>query len=123
MRDALERPAAGRESEQLVRDRINLIVGDAREVLVCLPVEDAPDVVYLDPMFPPRKKSALPKKEPRILRRLVGEGPDAGELLDIARRVARRRVVVKRTPHAPPLAPAPTMSYEGKIARYDVYVT
>ena len=123
LRDALERAATGRESERVARDRIRLIVGDARAVLSRLPAEDAPAVVYLDPRFPPRKKSVLPKKELRILRRLVGEDPDAGALLDVARRVARRRVVVKRTPHAPPLAPSPTMSYEGKIARYDVYLT
>ena len=83
---------------------------------------EAPDVVYLDPMFPLRKRSALAKKEMRVLRRLVGDDEDAGELLEVARRAARRRVVVKRTPEAPPLAAAPTMSYRGKLVRYDVYL-
>ncbi|MFH0983335.1 MAG: class I SAM-dependent methyltransferase [Planctomycetota bacterium] len=122
LRDALERAAADRVLGVVIRDRIKLIVGDAREVLTRLPVGEAPEVVYLDPMFPPRKKAALPKKEMRILRRLVGDDPDAGELLEVARRVARGRVVVKRTLRTPPLAPGVALSYKGKIARYDVYL-
>lgn len=123
LRDALERAVARPELERVVGSRIRLIVGDAREVLTRLSSAEAPDVVYLDPMLPPKRKSALPKKEMRILRRLVGDDPDAVALFEVARRVARDRVVVKRTPHAPPLAPEPQMSYKGKIARYDVYLT
>ena len=103
--------------------QLTLIIGDAVDVLARMSDREAPDVVYLDPMYPPRSKSALPKKEMRILRRLIGDNPDAGGLLEVARRVARYRVVVKRTPRAPALAPAPTMSYRSKLARYDVYVT
>ena len=102
---------------------ITLIIGDAVDVLTRMSDQEAPDVVYLDPMYPLSGKSALPKKEMRILRRLVGDDLDAGALLEVARRVARDRVVVKRTPRAPPLTPATTMSYRGKLARYDVYVT
>ena len=113
LRDGLERAAQEAEGqgelERVLRNRIRLIIGDAREVLTQLPAQEAPEVVYLDPMFPPKKKTALPKKEMRVLRRLVGDDPDAGMLLETARRVARARVVVKRTPHAPLLAPAPTM--------------
>ena len=87
-----------------------------------LAAEDVPDVVYLDPMFPPPKKSALVKVEMRILRQLVGDDPDAGELFELARAVARRRVVVKRHRHAEPLAPHPTHSHSDKTTRYDVYV-
>ncbi len=58
-----------------------------------------------------------------ILRRIVGHDEDAGELLDTARAVARRHVVVKRMRHAPPLAPGPTRVYKGKTTRYDVYVS
>ena len=114
LRDALDRAACS---------SITLIVGDAREVLVGMTADQAPEVVYLDPMFPQRKKSALAKKEMRILRRLVGDDPDCAVLLEVARRVARERVVVKRTPRAAPLAPEPSMSYRGKMARYDVYLT
>ena len=102
--------------------RIILVVGDAVDVLSQIPDQEAPDVVYLDPMYPSTGKSALPKKEMRILRRLVGEDPDADRLLEVARRVARDRVVVKRAPRAAPLAPGPTMSIYSKLVRYDVYV-
>jgi len=119
LRDGLERAAAG----EIRPGGISLVVGDAVEVLARMSVRAAPDVVYVDPMYPGSGKSALPKKEMRILRRLVGDDADAGVLLKAARRVARERVVVKRTPRAGPLAPGPTMSYRGKLARYDVYLT
>ena len=38
-------------------------------------------------------KTALVKAEMRILRRIVGDDPDAAELFQIARSVARKRVV------------------------------
>jgi 16S rRNA (guanine1516-N2)-methyltransferase len=95
-------------------------VGDARAILPTL--DPAPDVVYLDPMFPPkRRRSAAVGKEMRLLRWLAGEDADAHELFEVARRVARQRVVVKRPDHAAPLAPKPTVSYGGKLVRYDVY--
>ncbi len=104
-------------------NNLKFIVGDARDVLRKLPPDERPDVVYLDPMFPPKKKSALVKKEMRILRRIVGDDEDAGELFAIARGIARRRVVVKRMRQAPELAPHPTRVYESKTIRYDVYDT
>ena len=110
------------ELEAILRDRLRLVVGDARSVLKDLPASHVPEVVYLDPMYPARSKSALGRKEMDILRRIVGHDEDAEELLSIARTVARRHVVVKRMHHAPPLAPQPTRAYEGKTTRYDVYV-
>lgn len=102
-------------------NRLHLVTGDARAVLTALP--QRPDAVYLDPMFPPkRRKSAAVNKEMRLLRELVGDDPDAPELLDIGRRVARERVVVKRPDDALPLAPNPDMSFPGKLVRYDVYL-
>ncbi|MGB2987005.1 MAG: class I SAM-dependent methyltransferase [Phycisphaerae bacterium] len=123
IRDGLARAAAeGPPAVQAILSRITLIVDDARDVLVETTGAAAPDVVYLDPMYPPKKKTALPKKEIRICRRLVGDDPDADELVAVARRVAKRRVVVKRHPHAPPLAPHPALQFAGKQVRYDVYL-
>lgn len=122
VRDGLRRAEAnGSAALCAVLDRIKLIVDDARRVLAGSDDAAGPDVVYLDPMYSPISRRALPKKEMQICRRLVGDDPDAGELFEIARRVARKRVVVKRHPHAPPLAPEPTMRFTGKQARYDVY--
>lgn len=53
-------------------------------------------MVYLDPMFPHRQKSALVKKEMRVFQTLVGADDDADALLAPARRLAKKRVVVKR---------------------------
>ncbi len=104
--------------------RVRLCVGDARDVLVRRGgLDPPPDVVYLDPMFPPKRKaSALPRKPLLVLRDLVGDDPDAGELFEAAMRTASRRVVVKRRDDAPPLRERPTAQYRGKSARYDMYV-
>ncbi len=109
-------------------DRITFSCADAREVLASLggddvPDDDVPDVVYIDPMYPPTGKSALPQKEMRLSRALVGDDPDAAELLTIARGVARRRVVIKRHPRAPALGDAPSLTVTGRRVRYDVYLT
>ena len=121
LRDGLQRSMRVPKLEPMVRDRLRLVVGDARCVLRNLPAGDAPEVIYLDPMYPARRKFALGRKEMSVLRRVVGHDEDAGELLAVARSVARRHVVVKRMQHAPPLAPAPTRVYRGKTTRYDVY--
>lgn len=62
----------------------------------------APDVVYLDPMYPHRQKSALVKKEMRVFQSLVGNDDDADSLLIPAMTIAKRRVVVKRPNYASP---------------------
>ncbi|MBT8486925.1 MAG: class I SAM-dependent methyltransferase [Phycisphaerales bacterium] len=103
-----------------VLTRIELREGDARAMLpACVP---APDVVYLDPMYPPKRKaSALAPMRVRLVRGLVGDDPDAEELLAIARRAARTRVVVKRPHHAPPLAEPVAGSVKSKLVRFDIY--
>ncbi|OGI49169.1 MAG: hypothetical protein A3E57_05485 [Candidatus Muproteobacteria bacterium RIFCSPHIGHO2_12_FULL_60_33] len=102
--------------------RLQIVNGDSRALLPA--IAPRPDAIYLDPMFPPkRRKSAAVKKEMRLLRELVGDDADALELLAISRSVAHDRVVVKRPDDAPPLAPDPSMSIAGKLVRYDVYLT
>ena len=81
------------------------------------------DVVYLDPMYPHREKSAAVKKEMRVFQSLVGEDLDADALLEPALALAEYRVVVKRPCYAPPLAnKKPSMSIKMKKNRFDVYV-
>jgi 16S rRNA (guanine1516-N2)-methyltransferase len=121
LQNGLRRSMRIPELQNVIRDRLQFVVGDARSFLKELPVSRIPGVVYLDPMYPTRGKSALGRKEMAVLRRIVGHDEDAGELLAIARSVARRHVVVKRMRHAPPLAPQPTRVYRGNTTRYDVY--
>jgi len=99
--------------------RVHVVNADARMRLPEL--APPPEVIYLDPMFPPkRKKSAAVRKELRLLRELTGADDDAGELLAVSRQCARR-VVVKRPIDAPALAPDFTASYRGRLVRYDAY--
>ncbi len=79
------------------------------------------DVVYLDPMFPPRNKTALPAKPLQVLREVVGEeAPDVLELLEIARRRALSRVVIKQRVHGPVVGD-PDWQVTGRTVRFDVY--
>lgn len=81
------------------------------------------DVVYLDPMYPHREKSAAVKKEMRVFQTLVGSDPDADNLLDKALALAKYRVVVKRPNYAEPLAgKKPSTSIKMKKNRFDIYV-
>ena len=80
------------------------------------------DVIYIDPMFPEKKKSALPKKEMLVLRDLAGADSDAGALLTLALGRATKRVVVKRSKSAPFLVgQKPDFQYGGASTRFDVY--
>ncbi|CAA6690578.1 MULTISPECIES: class I SAM-dependent methyltransferase [unclassified Lentimonas] len=107
---------------QAVLERMDLIEADSLCYLRGIPTDEQPDVVYLDPMFPVRSKSAMVKKEMRVFHSLVGTDPDADGLLEAALSCARYRVVVKRPRIAPQLAgPAPSHVLEGKSNRYDVY--
>jgi len=79
--------------------------------------------VYLDPMYPERRKSAKVKKHMQALQQLIGHHGDDATLLARARLAATRRVIVKRPQHAPPLADiAPHHAIDGPNTRYDIYL-
>lgn len=119
----------GLPDEQAIVARMTLERANALDWLAQAPVYDATrpdsgvaDVIYLDPMFPHRDKSALVKKEMRLFRGLVGDDEDADALLAVALRCARYRVVVKRPRKAPVLAGIkPGLTLEGQSSRYDIY--
>ena len=119
LRDALLRAAEARETRELA-GRITLVRADAREWLPALPEAERPDVCYLDPMYSQRRKGSA-KREMQWLQELLGPEPDAVELLQAARAAALRRVVVKRPPRAPPLAPGVHHAIASKLVRFDVY--
>ncbi len=80
------------------------------------------EVVYLDPMFAPGRKT-LERRPMRVLRLLAGEDEDAAALLSAALKAASKRVVVKRALRAAPLADLPPkVSHKGQAVRYDVYI-
>lgn len=116
----------------LERARFDVEVGDILQRMVLLKgsaidlmsnwLGVVPQVIYLDPMFPHRDKSALVKKEMRLFRPLVGDDLDSPDLLERALVLASHRVVVKRPRKAPIIDGAsPSYSLEGKSSRYDIY--
>lgn len=119
LEDGLERAYLNLEIGTWMKQRMKLHFGSANEYLK----NHQTDVVYLDPMFPHKKKSALVKKEMRVFQGVVGEDLDADSLLDVAINAARYRVVVKRPDYASFLNDKkPTMSIKTKKNRFDVYV-
>jgi 16S rRNA (guanine1516-N2)-methyltransferase len=121
--DGLERAATDAEFRASFEGRMRLVHADAIRWMNELEESDFPDVLYLDPMFPHKQKSALVKKEMRLFQKLLGFDESAGELLTAALRIATRRVVVKRPDYAPFLTEKkPTMQIKGKKHRFDVYV-
>lgn len=95
----------------------HLEFGDARALSHTI----RPEVIYYDPMYPAKKKSALPRKEMRIFKDMVGDDPDSSEFLTWALNTATERVVVKRPLEAQAIKEKPTASYTGKSTRYDMY--
>ena len=122
LRDGLLRAERDPEIGSLVRERLHLTKADGRDYLSSLPEHQRPEVVYLDPMYPHRQKSALVKKEMRLLRNLIGDDEDASDLLATALACAKRRVVVKRPRLAPALTgPAPGFQIVAPNTRFDIY--
>lgn len=82
-----------------------------------------PTIIYVDPMFPERSKSALVKKEMRIFQAVIGEDVDRDLLLTTALACTTQRVVVKRPRLAEALAElTPAFSLTGSSSRFDVYI-
>ncbi len=115
-----------RMAEQDWMQKLNLkppgiLNGNAIKLLASL--ESQPDCIYLDPMFPPkRKKSAAAKKSMMVLRDLLGDDQDKGQLFAAALSASGKRVVVKSPDYAEPLGGKPNESFQGKLLRYDVYI-
>jgi 16S rRNA (guanine1516-N2)-methyltransferase len=118
--DGLQRAQADAEVAAIVA-RMNLLGGNAIDLMKAWH-DEAPQVIYLDPMFPHRDKTALVKKEMRLFRPLVGADDDAPDLLAAALALATHRVVVKRPRKAPAVAgEKPGYVLEGKSSRFDIY--
>jgi 16S rRNA (guanine1516-N2)-methyltransferase len=116
--------ARGDEWQRQVVQRMRLFPGDARDPAAMPP--GPANVIYLDPMFPQRDKSAAVKKEMALFQALLASADcqqDAEQLLLWALDQDVARVVVKRPPRAPYLAGRqPSHSIAGKAVRFDVHV-
>ena len=122
--NAVERASLSDKFQTILKQGFHLINCDANDYITeQLSIEStAPDVIYIDPMYPERKKSALVKKDMQILQRLHGKEDNTAELLEKALLYAKKRVVVKRPIHAECINKrTPNTCIKSKKTRYDIY--
>ncbi len=120
LQDALQRLQQNPSGQQLHLTLINI---NAIQYLNACNPETKPDVVYCDPMFPERKKTAQVNKGMQILQDLIPCEASPEKLLRAALTCCKQRVVVKRPRHAPAISHTPDFSFQGQSTRFDVYVT
>lgn len=124
VKDGIDRASLNIEFTEVIDKGFVLHNCDALEYIQAIESNNKPDVIYLDPMYPEKKKSASVKKNMQILQKLLGHDLDTDKVLEAALEKAGKRVVVKRPKGAPILQvkKSPTLNYESKGTRYDVYV-
>lgn len=121
LKDGIDR-ARGDISGQKIMANIDLIHSNSKQFLENHGTNY--HTIYMDPMYPHKKKSALNKKEMRIIRDLVGDDNDSDNLLETALTAAQNRVVVKRPKGAPYIEERrPHHEITMKNSRFDVYLT
>ncbi len=121
LRDGIRRAKKDKDLSRALGSRLSFVEADSVSQLLNM---DKPDVVYLDPMFPPkRKKSALPQGSVQLLQHLIGfdTHEKTNILFTVAKQVATKRVVVKRPNYAPFFGENPVAVHKGKLVRYEVY--
>lgn len=120
LRDTLERAAKDDRLAEIVA-RMQLVEGDSIATLAA--ITETPDVVFLDPMFPEKRKRAATNKKLQLFQRLERPCEDEEALMQAALAVHPRKVVVKRPLKGPYLAGIkPSSSLTGKVVRYDIVV-
>ena len=121
LRDGLLRAAGDSRTAPIVKNNISLLCGDAKDVLTLQNCRY--DTIYLDPMYPHRRKSALNKQKMRVLTSLVGDDGDQTRLFEAARNYAAKRIVVKRPLRSPFIGKrSPSYQIKAQSSRYDVYL-
>lgn len=122
--NAIERASLNEKFKPILKQGFTVMNRDANDYIKEQLTTKAipPDVIYIDPMYPHRKKSALVKKDMQILHRLHGTDDNAAELLESALLYAKKRVVVKRPILAETLSEKkPNTCIKSKKTRYDIY--
>ena len=128
LKDAIDRASLKDDPElQEIISRITLIQEDSLAKLESLDSfsnDEFPDIIYIDPMFPAREKSAQVKKEMQFFHEVVGADNDSENLLLKSLPLAKKRIVVKRPRISEKLTNSvePAFVIEGKSTRYDIYL-
>ena len=118
--DALSRAKHSEESGKFSDIQFHYMQGE--ELLEKYSEDRMYTSVYIDPMYPERKKTALPRKEMQIFRDLVGGDADAESLLERSLDLGYRRVVVKRPLRSDPLKKEPQHQFVGNTDLFDLYL-
>ena len=120
LEDALRRAAKVPELAETV-SRMELHKCDS--ISAMRELKEHADVIYLDPMFPERTKSAAVKKKFQLLHSIERPCGNEEELLSAAISARPDKIVIKRPLKGPYLAGIkPSYSYEGKAVRYDCLI-
>ncbi|MDO4589984.1 MAG: class I SAM-dependent methyltransferase [Slackia sp.] len=119
LEDALRKAADDARFAHAAR-RMRAVHGDSIEALKRC--RGTFDLVYLDPMFPKKRKSAATNKKFQLIHRIEAPCADEERLLQAAFEAKPRRIVVKRSVKGPYLAGVkPHYSIAGKAVRYDCF--
>lgn len=111
---------AQQQSQREEIKQIQFVFASSEEFLQNFKFQE-PISAYFDPMYPDKKKSALPRQEMVIFREMVGGDTDSGQLLDLALQKPFHKIVVKRPVKAEPVIAKPSYELTSKLVRYDVY--
>ena len=105
-----------------ILDRITIVHVDARDWFAKhANTEQAPDVIYLDPMYPIESKmKAAPKKGMALARALVGKLDQADELVRAAVSCATSKTVLKR-PYYAELSTGTLNDFRTRSVRFEVF--
>ncbi len=119
LRDAMERAKENALLKDIV-ERMHLTEGNSTELM---PKEaGTADIVYLDPMFPPRQKTGLVNKKLQLIQKLEQPCVDERAMLDAALSVRPKKIIIKRPLKGAYLAGAePNYTVKGKAIRYDCF--
>ncbi len=119
--DALARAAQHPETSAIAQ-RVQLVHADASDYIDSLSEDERPDVIYMDPMYPHKTKSAASRGAMQALQQLLGPDLDSDRLLRAALAKAGKRVTVKRPRKADPVACLqPSGAVSSPNTRYDIY--
>ncbi len=135
LEDGLARASAAADPDiRMHVARMSLNFADAGDQLASIPdrctdtadgsvLADKPDVIYLDPMFPARQKTAKVKKDMALLQNIVPINEDIESLLEKALGCAGKRVVLKRPGKQSKQAnPKPDFQVPGKSCHFQVFL-
>ncbi len=118
LRDSIRRAKKNPKLKEIV-SRMKLIEGNSAELMH---LQTNIELIYLDPMFPSKKKSSLTNKKLQLIQKLEQPCFEEEVLLDAAIAANPKKIIIKRPHNGKYLADRkPDYSVSGKAIRYDCF--